>query len=145
MAKITRFPYTPVCPGCHHPDRIDPIAEEGTMAHDKVADEEPAELVRRAAEAAEAHVRGGMRAYFAPIRYGDDYKPMSPFGGEPTRGPEDPRPGAPKPRSGRPFRGGEAELRWWSRTRRGTSPCWWRSNVSAAGSAVCRSRTGRSG
>ena len=109
MAKITHFPDTPVCPDCHHSERIDPTDKEETMTRDKVADEELAELVRRTAEATKAYIRGDMRTYFALIRYGDDNTLMSPFGGEPTRGSEEPSPERLEALE-RFFQGGEAEL-----------------------------------
>jgi ketosteroid isomerase-like protein len=109
MARITHFPDTPVCPKCHHSERIDLIVRQETMTQDKVADEELAELVRRTAEAAKAHIRGDMRTYFALIQYGDDNTLMSPFGGEPTRSPEDPSTERLEALE-RLFQGGEAEM-----------------------------------
>src|SRR5918997_3814831 len=109
MAKITHFPDTPVCPDCHHSERIDPTDKEETMTRDKVADEELAELVRRTAEATKAYIRGDMRTYFTLIRHGDDNTLMSPFGGEPTRGSEEPSPERLAALE-RFFQGGEAGL-----------------------------------
>jgi ketosteroid isomerase-like protein len=56
------------------------------MAPGNVTDQNVAELIERAAEAAKAFIRGDMRTYFALIRHDDDYVLMSPFGGEPRRG-----------------------------------------------------------
>ena len=109
MAKITHFSDTPVCPDCHHSERSNPIDKEETMTQDKVADEELAELVRRTAEAAKAYIRGDMRTYFALIRHGEDYTLMAPFGGDPTRGFEDPSPERLEALE-RYFQNGEAEL-----------------------------------
>jgi len=50
------------------------------------ADDELAELVGRAAEAASALIRGDVREYFALLPHADDYILMMPFGGEPRRG-----------------------------------------------------------
>ena len=79
------------------------------MAHRNVTDEELAELIQRTAEAAKAYIRGDMRTYFTLIRHGDDNTLMSPFGGEPTRGPEDPSPERLEALE-RYFQNGEAEL-----------------------------------
>jgi len=56
------------------------------MARRDLTDEEPAELVGRAAEAASALIRGDVRDYFALLPHADDYILMMPFGGEPRRG-----------------------------------------------------------
>jgi hypothetical protein len=56
------------------------------MTPNTVTEEELAVLVRRAAEAAKAYIRGDMRTYFSLIRHADDFTLMSPFGGEPERG-----------------------------------------------------------
>jgi hypothetical protein len=62
------------------------------VAHENGTNEELAALIRRTTEAAKAYIRGDMRTYFALIRHADDYTLMAPFGGEPTRGFEDPSP-----------------------------------------------------
>ena len=51
-----------------------------------VTAEEVAALVRRAAEANAALLRGDIGGYLALIRHGEDYTLMAPFGGAPTRG-----------------------------------------------------------
>ena len=79
------------------------------MAHQNVTNEELAALVQRTAEAARAYIRGDMGTYFALIRHGDDYTLMAPFGGEPTRGFEDPSPERLEALE-RYFRKGESEL-----------------------------------
>ena len=79
------------------------------MAQGNPTDEELAELVRRTAEAAKAYIRGDMRTYFTLIRHADDNTLMAPFGGEPTRGSEDPSPERLEALE-RFFQGGEAEL-----------------------------------
>src|ERR687894_485588 len=83
--------------------------EVATMAHENVTDEELAELIQRTTEAAKAYIRGDMRTYFTLIRHGDDNTLMSPFGGEPTRGSEEPSPERLEALA-RFFQGGEAEL-----------------------------------
>ena len=79
------------------------------MAHENGTNEELAALIRRTTEAAKAYIRGDMRAYFTLIRHGDDYTLMAPFGGEPTRGFEDPSPERLEALE-RYFRNGEAEV-----------------------------------
>ena len=79
------------------------------MAQENGTNEELDSLIRRTTEAAKAYIRGDMSTYFALIRHGEDYTLMSPFGGEPTRGFEDPSPERLEA-LGRYFRGGEAEL-----------------------------------
>jgi ketosteroid isomerase-like protein len=59
------------------------------MAHGSVTDQEIAGLVRRAAEASSAFIRGDMGRYLALITHADDYTLMAPFGGTPTRGFDD--------------------------------------------------------
>ena len=51
-----------------------------------ITDEDLAGLVRRAAEANAAFVRGDMEAYLALVAHADDYTLMAPFGGAPVRG-----------------------------------------------------------
>ena len=51
-----------------------------------ITDEDLAALVRRAAEANAAFVRGDMEAYLALVAHADDYTLMAPFGGAPVRG-----------------------------------------------------------
>jgi ketosteroid isomerase-like protein len=51
-----------------------------------VTDEEMAALVRRVTEAADALIRGDVRAYVARIKHADDYTLMSPYGGDTVRG-----------------------------------------------------------
>jgi len=51
-----------------------------------VTDEEMAALVRRVTEAADALIRGDVRAYAAGIKHADDYTLMSPYGGDTVRG-----------------------------------------------------------
>ena len=77
--------------------------------HENGSNEELAALIRRTTEAAKAYIRGDMRAYFTLIRHGDDYTLMAPFGGEPTRGFEDPSPERLEALE-RYFRNGEAEV-----------------------------------
>lgn len=60
--------------------------EDATMAHGNVTDEELAELIRRAAEAASALIHGDIRTYLTLIKHAEGYTLMDPFGGEPTRG-----------------------------------------------------------
>ena len=79
------------------------------MAHENVTDEELAELIQRTTEAAKAYIRGDMRTYFTLIRHGDDNTLMSPFGGEPTRGFDDPSPKRLEALE-HYFQNGEAEL-----------------------------------
>ncbi len=79
------------------------------MAQENGTNEELAALIRRTTEAAKAYIRGDMRAYFTLILHGEDYTLMAPFGGEPTRGFEDPSPERLEA-LGRYFRNGEAEL-----------------------------------
>ena len=79
------------------------------MVHENVTNEELATLIQRTAEAAKAYIRGDMRTYFTLIRHGDDYTLMSPFGGEPTRGFDDPSPERLEALE-RYFQNGEAEL-----------------------------------
>jgi ketosteroid isomerase-like protein len=56
------------------------------MAQRNVTNEELAELIRHAAEAASAYMRGDIRKYLTLIKHADDYTLMAPFGGEPTHG-----------------------------------------------------------
>jgi ketosteroid isomerase-like protein len=57
------------------------------MAHDgSISAEDLAGLVRRAAYANSAFMRGDMEGYLALIDHADDYTLMAPFGGTPTRG-----------------------------------------------------------
>ncbi len=79
------------------------------MAHGSITDEDFADLVRRTAEANSAFMRGEMDRYLALVTHADDYTLMAPFGGEPTRGFEDPSPERLEA-LGRYFRNGEAEL-----------------------------------
>ena len=53
------------------------------------SDEEIDELLRRAADAASALVRGDARSYFRLVRHADDFTLMSPYGGDPIRGFDD--------------------------------------------------------
>jgi len=53
------------------------------------SDEEIDELLRRAADAASALIRGDARSYFRLVRHADDFTLMSPYGGDPTRGFDD--------------------------------------------------------
>jgi ketosteroid isomerase-like protein len=107
-AKITHFPDTPVCPGCHHAERTDRIAKEETMTQRDVAGEELEGLVRRTAEAAKALIRGDVRGYIALAPHAEDYTLMAPSGGEPERG-FDPSSEDLETLEGF-FQGGEAEL-----------------------------------
>ena len=110
MAKITHSWDTPVRSGRHHAERTDQTAKEETVAqHENGTNEELAALIRRTTEAAKAYIRGDMRTYFTLIRHGDDYTLMAPFGGEPTRGFEDPSPERLEALE-RYFRNGEAEV-----------------------------------
>ena len=79
------------------------------MAQENGTNEVLSALIRRTTEAAKAYIRGDMRAYFALIRHADDYTLMAPFGGEPTRGFEDPSPERLEA-LGRYFRNGEEEV-----------------------------------
>jgi ketosteroid isomerase-like protein len=54
-----------------------------------VTDEETAALVRRVTEAADALIRGDVRAYVARIKHSDDYTLMPPYGGDTVRGFDD--------------------------------------------------------
>jgi ketosteroid isomerase-like protein len=57
------------------------------MAHDgSITAEDLAGLVRRAADANSAFMRGDMVGYLALIDHADDYTLMAPFGGAPVRG-----------------------------------------------------------
>ena len=56
------------------------------MAQEHVTDEELAELVRCAADAAPTLIRGDVRTYLALVPHADDYTLMAPFGGAPVRG-----------------------------------------------------------
>jgi hypothetical protein len=56
------------------------------MAHGNASDEELAVLLRCAAEAVSAPLRGDIRTYLALVPHAEDYTLMDPFGGEPTRG-----------------------------------------------------------
>ncbi len=78
------------------------------MAHGSVSDEEMAELLRHAAEATSAYIRGDMSTYLTHIAHAEDYTLMPPTGGEPVRG-FDGSDEANEARA-RMFRGGEAEL-----------------------------------
>jgi ketosteroid isomerase-like protein len=78
------------------------------MAQGSVSDEEMAELVRHAAEATSAYIRGDMGTYLTHIAHAEDYTLMPPTGGEPVRG-FDGSNEANEART-RMFRGGEAEL-----------------------------------
>jgi ketosteroid isomerase-like protein len=62
------------------------LQEDADMAHGNVTDEELAELIQRAAEAASAFMRGDIRRYLTLITHAHDYTLMAPFGGAPTRG-----------------------------------------------------------
>jgi ketosteroid isomerase-like protein len=79
------------------------------MVHENVTNEELATLIQRTAEAAKAYIRGDMRTYFTLIKHAEDYTLMSPFGGEPTRGFDDPSPERLEALE-RYFQNGEAEL-----------------------------------
>jgi ketosteroid isomerase-like protein len=79
------------------------------MAPGNVTEQDVAELVEQTTEAAKALIRGDTRTYFSLIRQGDDYVLMSPFGGEPRRGPTDTSPESLEALQ-RYFRNGEAEL-----------------------------------
>lgn len=78
------------------------------MTNVDVTDEDVAELIERTNVAAKALIRGDMRTYFSLIRHEDDYVLLSPFGGEPRRGPDT----SPETIEALKhyFRGGEAEL-----------------------------------
>ncbi len=78
------------------------------MSSNSITDEELAELVRGVTEAAQAIIRGDLRAYVDFINHADDYTLMPPSGGEPRRGFDD-SPEALEAMS-RYFRGGEAEV-----------------------------------
>jgi hypothetical protein len=56
------------------------------VAHGNASDEELAVLLRRAAEAVSAPLRGDIRTYLALVPHAEDYTLMDLFGGEPTRG-----------------------------------------------------------
>jgi ketosteroid isomerase-like protein len=56
------------------------------MAQGTTTDEDLAGLVRRAAEANAAFMRGDMAGYVELIPHADDYTLMAPFGGAPVRG-----------------------------------------------------------
>ena len=56
------------------------------MLESTVTDEELAALVRRVTEAADALIRGDVRAYVAHIKHAHDYTLMSPYGGDTVRG-----------------------------------------------------------
>ena len=56
------------------------------MAQQSITDKDIADLVRRAAEANVALMRGDIGEYLALIRHAEDYTLMAPFGGTPTRG-----------------------------------------------------------
>lgn len=64
-----------------------PLAQEDMiMAHNNITDTELADLIRLAAEAASAYIRGDVRHYLTLIQHADDYTLMGPFGGEVTHG-----------------------------------------------------------
>jgi ketosteroid isomerase-like protein len=56
------------------------------MAHQSISDEELTQLIRRAADANAAFMRGDMSRYVELIRHAEDYTLMAPFGGAPTYG-----------------------------------------------------------
>jgi ketosteroid isomerase-like protein len=78
------------------------------MTQRTATEEEIAELIQLTTDAAKAYIRGDMHTYFTLIQAGDDYKLMSPFGGEPERGFDT----SPERLDAleRFFHGGEAEL-----------------------------------
>src|ERR687897_1569458 len=102
-----RIGYRRMSPRAKSPIPLD--REVATMTHEDVTDEELAELIQHTAEAAKAYIRGDMRTYFTLIKHAEDYTLMSPFGGEPTRGFDDPSPERLEALE-RYFQNGEAEL-----------------------------------
>jgi ketosteroid isomerase-like protein len=78
------------------------------MAQGSVSDEEMADLVRHAAEATSAYIRGDMNTYLTHISHAEDYTLLPPTGGEPVHG-FDGSDEANEARA-RMFRGGDAEL-----------------------------------
>ena len=93
------------------------------MTQGNVTDEEVADLIRRTAEAASALIRGDIRTYLTHIRHADDSTLMPPSGGEPRRGFDASDQAVDA--LARYFRGGEAELQVFRRTRPATWWCWW--------------------
>ena len=78
------------------------------MAHSTVTDADVAELIRWAAEAASAYIRGDVRHYLTLIQHADDYTLMGPYGGDVTHGFDASPPNLEA--TARFFQGGEAEL-----------------------------------
>ena len=56
------------------------------MTYEHITTTELDDLIRRAADAASALIRGDIRTYLSLIKHADDYTLMDPFGGETTRG-----------------------------------------------------------
>jgi ketosteroid isomerase-like protein len=56
------------------------------MTHEHITTSELDDLIRRAADATSALIRGDIRTYLTLIKHADDYTLMDPFGGEPTHG-----------------------------------------------------------
>jgi ketosteroid isomerase-like protein len=75
---------------------------------DGITDEDVAALVRDVGEAADAHMRGDMRAYARIVRHADEYTLMAPYGGEPVHGFDDSEERLEA--NSRYFRNGEARL-----------------------------------
>jgi ketosteroid isomerase-like protein len=78
------------------------------MTQGNVTDEDVAEVVRLAAEAASALIRGDIHSYLTFIKHAQDYTLMAPFGGEPRRGFD--ASDEALEATARYFTGGEAEL-----------------------------------
>ena len=73
-----------------------------------MTDEELTALVQRITEAAQALISGDIEGYTVRIKHAHDYTLMSPYGGDPARGFDDPD-GALDARA-QFFRGGEAKV-----------------------------------
>jgi ketosteroid isomerase-like protein len=106
-----------------------------------VTDEEVAALVRRVTEAADALIRGDVRAYAARIKHADDYTLMPPYGGDTVRGFDDSDKALDA--LAQFFRGGEATVEVVETYASGDLPCSSSSSDSTASSEICPSRTGR--